>query len=94
MTSESTAERDEHLVAAGRLSVAANLSAPTSGTAPTCGTLFLVVRRSRDRKVKVTVGDIFASGRLSSQVSGHVIADASVCSPAPPSFFERTVCLM
>ena len=56
--------------------------------------LFLVVRRNRDRKVKVTVGDIFASGRVSSQVSGYVSTDATVAPPLPTSLFQPIDCLM
>ena len=43
--------------------------------------VFFVVRRSRDRKVRVTVGDIFASGRTSPQV--RPVIPAPVGPPLP-----------
>jgi hypothetical protein len=53
----------------GRLTtVRVNLTGPTGAAVPGRGTVFLVVRRSRDRKVKVTAGDISRSGPVSSQV--------------------------
>jgi hypothetical protein len=55
-----SAEQRDRDMAAGSGAFLSFASGPTGGLARRRGMVFFVVRRSQDRKVRVTAGDIFA----------------------------------